>query len=146
MHTLLERSYSTQTTIKRTNFPRRFDKPNLNFHKVYTHSQSSGHIRIQSEIINHIRTALSFIFKHQETCQIQKNSQTAKSHLISPFFSLNLFCQLANARTAKKLPRQLPRLPEGIRTYPLSKPIFLNQRSAVKNDVNFQQKLQREAF
>ena len=36
-------------------------------------------------------------------------------------------------------------LPQLTRTYPLSKPILLNQRSAV-NDVNFQQTLQREAF
>jgi len=34
MHTLLERSYSTRKTMKRTNFSRRFDKPNLNFQKV----------------------------------------------------------------------------------------------------------------
>jgi len=27
MHTLLERSYSTRTTVKRTNFPRQFDTP-----------------------------------------------------------------------------------------------------------------------
>jgi len=32
------------------------------------------------------------------------DSQTAKSHLISKNFSLNLFSQLANARIAKKLP------------------------------------------
>ena len=36
-------------------------------------------------------------------------------------------------------------MPQWISTYPLSKAIFLNQRSAV-NDVNFQQTLQREAF
>jgi len=34
IHTLLERSYSTRKTMKRTNFSRRFDKPNLNFQKV----------------------------------------------------------------------------------------------------------------
>ena len=44
-YTLLERSYSTRTTMKRTNFPPRFDKLDLNFEKVYTHSQSSGHIQ-----------------------------------------------------------------------------------------------------
>jgi len=37
---LLERSYSTRTTMERTNFSRRFDKPDLNFQKVYT-----GHIQ-----------------------------------------------------------------------------------------------------
>jgi len=51
--------------MKRTNFPRQFDKPDLNFQKVYTHSQTSGHtgIRIQSEIIIDIKTALTFIFE-----------------------------------------------------------------------------------
>jgi len=44
-HTLLERSYSTRTTMKRTNFARRFDKLDFNFQKVNTHSQSSGHIQ-----------------------------------------------------------------------------------------------------
>jgi len=73
MHTLLERSYSTRTNMKRTNFSRQFDKLDLNFQTVYTHSQSSGHIRIQSEIIVHIRTALSLIFQHcNKTWQIQK--------------------------------------------------------------------------
>ena len=71
MHTLLERSYSTRTTMKRTNFPRRFGKPDLNFQKVYTRSQSSGHIRIQSEIRTaseplNVVTALSFIFQHSK--------------------------------------------------------------------------------
>ena len=46
MLALLERLYSTRTTMKQSNFSRRFDKPDLNFQKVYTHSQSSGHIRI----------------------------------------------------------------------------------------------------
>ena len=91
---------------------------NKNFQKVCTHSQSSGHIRIQSDIITYIRTALSFIFQHSKKPAKYKNdSQTAKSHLISQNFSLNLFCQLANARTAKnieKLLRQLPRLPQWI--------------------------------
>ena len=44
-HTLLERSYSTRTTMKRTNFARRFDKLDFNLQKVNTHSQSSGHIQ-----------------------------------------------------------------------------------------------------
>ena len=33
-YTLLERSYSTRTAIKRINFSRRFDKAKLNFQKV----------------------------------------------------------------------------------------------------------------
>jgi len=67
--------------MKRTNFPRRLDKPDLNFQKVYTHSQSSvhNHIRIQSEIITHIKTALSCIFNTlTETCQIQKRKSNCK--------------------------------------------------------------------
>jgi len=67
-------------------FFRRFDKPDLNFQKVYrpTHSQSSGHIHIQSEIITHIRTALGFIFQHpKKPAKYKNDSQTAKLHLIS---------------------------------------------------------------
>ena len=67
-------------------FFRRFDKPDLNFQKVYrpTHSQSSGHIHIQSEIITHIRTALGFIFQHpKKPAKYKNDSQTAKSHLIT---------------------------------------------------------------
>jgi len=100
----VERSYSTQTTMKRTHFPRRFDKSDLNFQKVDTHSQCSYHIRIQSEITIHIRTALglSFIFQHpKKPAKYINDSQTARSHLISQNVFLNLFCQLANARTAK---------------------------------------------
>jgi len=52
--------------MKRTDFPRRFDNSDLNFQKVYTYSQNSGHIRIQSEIITHIRTASSFTFQHSK--------------------------------------------------------------------------------
>jgi len=37
---LLGRSYSRRTTVKRSNFCRRFEKPDLNFQNVYTHSQS----------------------------------------------------------------------------------------------------------
>ena len=103
MYTLLERSYSTRTTMKRINFSRRFDKPDLNFPKVYTHSQSSGYICIQSEIITQSRTVLSFTFQHSKKPAKYKNdSQTAKSHLVSQNFSLNLFCQHANAGTATK--------------------------------------------
>jgi len=91
MHTLLERSYSTRTTMKRTNFPRQFDKPDLNFQNVYTHNQSLGHIRIQSKIIIHIRTALSFIFQHSKKPAKYKNgSKTAKSHLILNILKLFL--------------------------------------------------------
>ena len=48
MHTctcMLKLSYSTRTTMKRTDFSRRFNKPDLNVQKVYAHSQSSGHIQ-----------------------------------------------------------------------------------------------------
>jgi len=89
--------------MKLTSFPRRFDKTDLNFQKVYTHSQSSGHIRIQSEL-THVRIALSFIFQHSKKPAKYKNdSQTTKSRLISQNFSLDLFCHLANARTAKNI-------------------------------------------
>ena len=89
--------------MEQTNFLRRFDKPDLNFQEVYTDNQSSGHIHIQSEIITHIRTALSCIFQQfKKPAKYKNNSQTAKSHLLSQNFSLNLFCQLSNARTAKK--------------------------------------------
>jgi len=65
--------------MKRTNLSQRFDKPDFNFQEVYTHSQSSSHIRIQSEIITHIRTALSFVFATlQETCQMQKRQSNCK--------------------------------------------------------------------
>ena len=37
MHTLLKRSYSTRTTMKRTNFPRRFDKTGLELSESFTH-------------------------------------------------------------------------------------------------------------
>ena len=73
--------FDTNNHMKRTNFSRQFDKPDLNFQKVYTHSQSSGHIRIQSEIITHIRTALSYTLYFstlQETCQIQKRQSNCK--------------------------------------------------------------------
>jgi len=100
----------------------------------------SGHIRIQSEIIIHIRSALSFISQYSKKPGKYKNdSQTAKSHLISQNFSSNLFCQLAKARTAKKLPREAV---VSMDQNPIGLPIeqthfFLNQRSAV-NDINFQ--------
>jgi len=51
-----------RTTIKRTNFPGSLTGFKLS--KSFTDSQSSGHIRMQSEIITHIRTALSFSFQH----------------------------------------------------------------------------------
>ena len=61
---LLERAYSTRTTMKRTNFPRRFDKPDLNFQKVYTQPKlrSCPH----PVMITHSRTALNFIFQHSK--------------------------------------------------------------------------------
>ena len=65
MHTLLEQSYLTQTNVNKLILPAA-DKPDLNFQKIHTHGQSSGHIHIQSEIINYIRTALSFIFQHSK--------------------------------------------------------------------------------
>jgi len=127
--TLFERSYLTRTTMKQTNFSQRFDKPDFNLQKGYrgpTHSQNLGHIRIQSEIITHIRTAFSFrlYFNTSRNLPNKKTSQTAKSHLISQNLSLNLFLSTCQRKNCKKLPRQLPRLPQWIRTYPLSKPIF----------------------
>jgi len=74
--------------------------------------------------------------KRQSNCKIAFNI----SKLLSKFIFVNLPTQ-----ELQKLPRQLPRLHQWIRTYPLGKDIFLNQRSAV-NDVNFQQTLQGEAF
>jgi len=38
----------------------------------------------------------------KKRAKYKNDSQTAKSHLISQNFFLNLFCQFANARTAKK--------------------------------------------
>jgi len=90
--------------MKRTNFPRQFDKPDLNFQKLYTHNQSLCHIRIQSKIITHIRTALSFIFQHSKKPAKYKNgSKTAKSHLIlniSKLLSKFIFstCQRKNCK------------------------------------------------
>jgi len=90
MHTLLEQSYLTQTNVNKLILPAA-DKPDLNFQKIHTHGQSSGHIHIQSEIINYIRTALSFIFQHsKKPAKYENDSQTAKSHLLSQNFSLNL--------------------------------------------------------
>ena len=51
-----------------------------------------------------------------------------------------LFLSTCQRKYCKELSRQLPRLPQWIRTY-TEQTIFLNQRSAV-NDVNFQQTLQ----
>jgi len=79
LHTLLEHtSYSTRTTTKRTNFSRRFDKPDLNFQKVYTQSKSLI-IRSYSEIIIHVhQNCFKLYFSTlQETCQIQLKT-TAK--------------------------------------------------------------------
>ena len=88
MHILLERSYSTRTTIKRTNFSRRFDEPDLYFQKVCTQSQSSVIFRHHHPNQNCLKLYFSTL---QETCQIQKRQSTAKSHSMSQNFSLNLF-------------------------------------------------------
>jgi len=59
---------------------------------------------------------------------------------------MNLFCQLANARTAKKLPIEAVASVASVdQNIPIEQTHFLNQWSAV-NDINFQQTLQREAF
>jgi len=100
MYSLLELLYSMQTTMKRTNFSRRFDKLDLHFQKVYTHSRSSGHICIT---VTHIRTACSFTFQHSKKPAKYKNdSQTAKSHLVSPNFSRNLFLSTFQRRNCEK--------------------------------------------
>jgi len=68
----------------------------LNFQKVYTHSQSSGHI--------HIRTALSYIFQHsKKPAKCKNDSQTAKSHLIPENFSLNLVLSTCQCKNCKKI-------------------------------------------
>jgi len=69
--------------MERTNFPRRFDMPDLNFQKVYrpTHSKSSGHIGIQSEIVTHIGTALSFIFQHSKKPAKYKNDSQLQNRI-----------------------------------------------------------------
>jgi len=70
------------------------------------------------------------------------NSQTAKTHLNLKTSLYIYFCQLANARTAKKLPRQSVASMD--QNLPTEQTHFFST-SAV-NDVNFQQTLQREAF
>jgi len=58
--------------MKRTNFSLRFDKPDLNFQKVYTHSQSSGDIKHHNPRQNCIRLYFSTL---QETRQVQQEAQ-----------------------------------------------------------------------
>ena len=104
LHTLLKRSYSTRTTMKRTNFSRRFDKPDLNFHNVYTHSQSSGHILIQSEIITHIKIPLSFIFQHsKKPAKYKKKRVKLQNRIISKLLSKSFFVNLPTQELQKKL-------------------------------------------
>jgi len=134
MHTLLERSYSTRTVMKRTNFSRRYDKPDLIFpKKVYTHSQRSVHIRIQSYIITHIRTANALFFNTPINLPYLKMTVKLQNRLISNArlrLQLSYFLSTCQRKNCKILiPRQLLRLPQWIRTYPLS--IFLNQRLAL---------------
>ena len=86
---------------------------------------------------------LSFIFQlFKKPTKYKNDSQTAKSHLMYQNFSLILFLSPCQCKNCKKLLRQLP---QWIRTYPLSKPNFLNLWLAM-NNVNFWQTLQRDAF
>jgi len=88
MHTyLLERSYSTRTTMKRTNFPRRFDKPNLNFQKVYTHIAKAQVIfRNHNPRQNCLK--LCFFQHSKKPAKYKNDSQTAKSHFVSVYESI----------------------------------------------------------
>ena len=101
--------------MKQTNFPLPFDKSDLNFQKVYrpTHSQSSGHIRIQWE--THIRTALNFIFntprnlpntkKRQSNCKITFNI----SKLLVEIYFVNLPTQeLQKITSVASMDQNLP--------------------------------------
>ena len=57
--------FDTNNNMKRINFSRRFDKPDLNFQKVYTHRQRK--LRSYSKkIITDVRTALSYISQHSK--------------------------------------------------------------------------------
>ena len=91
-------------TTKRTNFSRRFDKPDLNFQKVYTQSKSSI-IRSYSAIIIHVhQNCFKLYFSTlQETCQIKNDSQTAKSHLISQNFSPSPFLSTCQRKNCQKI-------------------------------------------
>jgi len=90
--------------MKRTNFSRRFDKPDLNFHNVYTHSQSSGHILIQSEIITHIKIPLSFIFQHsKKPAKYKKKRVKLQNRIISKLLSKSFFVNLPTQELQKKL-------------------------------------------
>ena len=87
MHTLLERSYSTRTNMKRTNFSRQFDKLDLNFQTAYTLRSYPHPVRNHSPHQNCLKPYFS---------ALQQNLANTKTT-----DSLNLFCQLTNARTAK---------------------------------------------
>ena len=105
--TLLERSYLTRTTMKQTNFSQRFDKPDFNLQKGYrgpTHSQNLGHIRIQSEIITHIRTAFSFrlYFNTSRNLPNKKNESNCKiAFNISKLISKSIFVNLPTQELQK---------------------------------------------
>jgi len=61
--------------MKQTNLSQRFYKPDFNFQEVYIHSQSSIHIRIQSEIIhNSHQNCLKLCF-----CSTSRNLPNAKT-------------------------------------------------------------------
>ena len=71
---------------------------------------------------NHNPHQNCLIFQHsKKPAKYQSDSQTAESHLISQNFSQNLFLSTCQRKNCKKLPTQLP---QWIRTYPLSRPIF----------------------
>jgi len=93
--------------MKQTNFSQRFDKPDFNLQKGYrgpTHSQNLGHIRIQSEIITHIRIAFSFrlYFNTSRKLPNKKNESNCKiAFNISKLISKSIFVNLPTQELQK---------------------------------------------
>jgi len=109
-------------------------------------SQSSGHIRhYPHPVRNHNphQNCLKLYFSTlKENWQMQNDTQTAKSRLISQNIFLNLFCQLSNAKTAKKITAAVASVDQNL---PIEQTHFC--QSAVGCEQRYlQQTLQREAF
>jgi len=78
-------------------------------------------------------------------CQIQKRQSNCRiAFNISKLLSKSTFVNLPK-QELHKITRAVASVASMDQNIPLSKPIFLNQRSAV-NDINFQQTLQRQPF
>jgi len=138
MHTLLERSYSTRTTMKRTNFPLRFDKPDFNLSQsLYSSPKLRSYPHPDRSHNPHQNCLKLYSLTLQETCQIHKRQSNCE-------IAFNISKLLSESRELQKFTEAVASIDQN-RGYPLSKPVFLNNRSAV-NDVNFQQTLPREAF